>query len=81
MTCWKVVGVLQRPNSIVVNSNKPYLLTKAVFGTSASRTGIWLYALVMSSVEKTLAPDTASKQSEVRGKGKASFSVRRFNLL
>jgi hypothetical protein len=35
-----ILGPLQTPNGIARNSNKPYLVTKAVFGTSSRFTGI-----------------------------------------
>ena len=56
-------------------------MTNAVLGMSSSLMGIWLYAEVISNVEKNTELSNASRQSWVRGIGKASFLVRSFSCL
>ena len=71
----KVAGAVAKPKGMTLNLCRPFLVLKAVLSLSSSATGICQYPLARSRVLNSLLPASASRQSSILGRGKASFRV------
>jgi len=79
MARWKVAGALNRPKGRRLHWNVPEWQINVVRWRSSSATGICQYPAFQSNVEKKFASPSESRQSSMRWRGYASFTVRSFS--